>query len=200
MTGRPHRTATAPLARTALPALVAILAALAAGCVRTVQGSVRQLQHRDAEVRFAAARDFPVRDPNARTALPALKEALRDRSPDVRCAAAIALARIERKSEESVPVLIEALRHRRRGLRIRAAAALAGMGDAARPARSALLGVALRDESTEARYCALLALMNTGAPFPALRRLWREPLPAAPSIYQVRVCGRGRSAPPCSWR
>jgi hypothetical protein len=156
-----------PKAKNAVPALVEALKderaevrveasrALAAIGEAALQPLTKALGDKDRQTRMGAALGHM--GPNAKSATPALMDALEDPDIPVRCHAAQALWRVSGKANLSVPVLAEALTHTKAAVRKSAATALALIGPEAWRAVPAL-GKALNDDDPAVRARAADAL------------------------------------------
>ena len=108
-----------------------------------------------APVRSNAARALARLGPEAKAAVPALSEALKDEEAFVRGYAASALSGI---GPAAVPALSKALKDEERDVRVSAAAALARLGPAEAKAAVPALSEALKDEVANVRRAAARAL------------------------------------------
>ena len=128
-------------------------------------------QDPDARVRLAAARRLELLGRDARTAAPALEQALEDRDVRVRVAAACALAGLKPQSERAGAVLAEAFAAAPVGRRL--LRALEAYGPRARPALPALVARVERDDAS------IRVLAEIGAAsVPGLAELLRHADPA----------------------
>jgi len=141
--------------------------AFRSGAWRTAQHLPRSLRYmvlrnvawtNAVEVRVAAARSLAILGPEARTAIPALNQALHDKEVRVQLDAAAALGRIGR---QSVPVLMQALEENDASIRHAAAYALGEVGPDAQPAVP-LLTKALEDNDPQVRSSAAYSLSVIG--------------------------------------
>ena len=126
-----------------------------------IQRHINQLSVPEAEDRQQAAQTLSKIGPDAKAAVPALTEVLKDKDKDVRDAAAEALGKIGPEAKAAVPALIEALKDQYEHVRELAAQALAQIGPEAKEAVSALIE-ALKDQDKSVRINAAQALAQIG--------------------------------------
>ena len=120
----------------------------------------QSLHDPDREVRYNAAFGLSAMafmGGDAKAAIPALVETLRDSYPTARAASAMALGHIHSEPGLVVPALTEALRDREVFVRVQAASALGEFGTNAKPAAAALLEV-LQEQNQDATNAALKAI------------------------------------------
>jgi HEAT repeat protein len=124
------------------------------------------LDHKEANVRWNAARTLGKIGPGAKTAVPALVVRLReDSDPAVREHAAEALGDIGPDAKEGVPALVQALRDENAKVRRDSARSLGQIGPAARAAVAAL-NDRLKDEEKMVRDAAEKSLRQIAAAAP----------------------------------
>jgi HEAT repeat protein len=134
---------------------------------KAIQVLVRKLGSRDRKDRYEAVRELVSFDAEAKAAVPALAEALKD--PSVQKEATEALGAIGPEAKEAVPALIEALKDL--SVRKEAAEALGAIGPEAREAVPALIEAlrdnikALRENNEDSDFfsAVVYALGRTGA-------------------------------------
>ena len=125
-------------------------------CPQDVESLVAALKDQNEDVRKAAARTLGDMGPNAKAAVPALIDGLKDEN--LRFNAAIALGQI---GTASIAPLIEALKDHEEDVRKSAASALGQIGPDAKAARPHLVDV-LEDENAAVRASAARALGQIG--------------------------------------
>jgi HEAT repeat protein len=118
----------------------------------------KALKDQDKNVRQAVARALGEMSSEVKIVVPALIEALRDSETGVRSAAAMAIGEVGPTAKDAVPALIESLKDKEVEVRGSAVFALGEIGPNASAAISALAGVVTRDEDSEVRRAAALAI------------------------------------------
>ena len=108
-----------------------------AGADGALEALIAALSHRDSAVRYWAAVALGELGDKAAGAASALTKATGDEAPEVRVWAAYALVR-QGRSDGGLPVLIEVLADPERGARLQAVTALDQLGEAGRPAATAM--------------------------------------------------------------
>jgi HEAT repeat protein len=127
----------------------------------SVPGLIEALK--DEDFRKTAAKDIRKIGPEAKAAVPALSEVLKDKNILVRTEAARALGQIGSEAKAAVPALVEALKDEYAIIRLLAADALGKIGPEAKAAVSALVET-LKDEKEDVRWYSAKALKKINTP------------------------------------
>lgn len=123
---------------------------------------LKALKHADANVRYKAAHTLAELGPQAKFAVPALREALEDKHPLVRVKVAEALWKIDKTPTATLlPILLEAMKDKSETVRAAAPPVIALFGAKASTALPALVD-ALKDKSFEVKLAAITALGDLG--------------------------------------
>jgi HEAT repeat protein len=147
-----------------------------------------------AAVRQRALSALSKMGPDARAALPTLKEALQDRHTPCRLFAAIALSEMGEDAKAVIPDISRTLTDNDQGVRNQAAQALANLGDEALPA----LRIMVEDEDWAVRLGALQALAFHGpdaqALAPDMARLLTDDVPDVRAGAALALAALGPAA------